>query len=349
MALTQAQKALIAKVKAVGSRDMAVPLDDEICCYLVAAVASDLGLDDFFPELSCPPAGFFSTTPLSSLRIAGPFLDLFERLVHLRSDADSYFFCLATLHRARLKYERILQGQPVPTIDQVGPRGLLQFGSLSPGALNAFLIWRKWIYDIDNRAAQETGYVFELIVASAIGGVPASARRSPVKRRGSAEGRQVDCVLEVERRAYEIKLRVTIAASGQGRWQEELDFPDDCRSSGYTPVLVVLDPTANPRLEELERAFLAAGGETYVGSDAWAHLEDTAGEAMAIFLRKYVHYPIQELLAGALDVLPSITFSMDQRSLTVSVSGEALNVQRSGSVPAGDDANQIPEDVDPDP
>ena len=29
-------------------------------------------------------------------------------------------------------------------------------------------------------------------------------------------------------KAYEFKLRVTIAASGQGRWKEELDFPSDC-------------------------------------------------------------------------------------------------------------------------
>ena len=29
-------------------------------------------------------------------------------------------------------------------------------------------------------------------------------------------------------RAYEIKIRMTIAASGQGRWGEELEFPEDC-------------------------------------------------------------------------------------------------------------------------
>ena len=37
---------------------------------------------------------------------------------------------------------------------------------------------------------------------------------------------------------------MTIAASGQGRWKEELDFPADCKASGYVPVLVVLDREA---------------------------------------------------------------------------------------------------------
>ena len=121
----------------------------------------------------------------------------------------SNFACLAALHKARLKYERILETQPVPTIDQVGPRGLLQFGGMDVRALAGFLLWRKWVFDIDNRAGQETGYLFEPIIAAAVGGVPVSARKSPVRRRNApSKGRQVDCLRE--KRAYEIKLRVTI-------------------------------------------------------------------------------------------------------------------------------------------
>lgn len=179
MALTQMQKALIAKVKAVGNSEMAVPLDDEVCCYLVSVVADDLALRTHFPEFRSPPSPFFGTTPLSALRVANAnFVALFERLVHLQGDADSYFVCLATLHRARLKYERILQAQPIPWIDQVGPRGLLQFGSLTPPALAGLLFWRKWIFDIDNRAGQETGYLFEPIIANAIGGIAAGSKRT---------------------------------------------------------------------------------------------------------------------------------------------------------------------------
>ncbi|KKZ11424.1 MAG: hypothetical protein TQ37_07195 [Candidatus Synechococcus spongiarum 15L] len=157
-----------------------------------------------------------------------PFLGMFERLVCLDPNADVYFESLAALHKARLKYERILETQAVPSLDQVGPRGLLQYGGMNPRMLAGFLLWRKWIFDIDNRAGQETGYLFEPIIAAAIGGVPASARKSPVKRRkDSNKGRQVDCLCD--NRAYEIKIRMTIAASGQGRWGEELDFPEDCR------------------------------------------------------------------------------------------------------------------------
>ena len=44
------------------------------------------------------------------------------------------------------------------------PRGLLQYGGMSPKTLAGFLLWRKWIFDIDNRAGQETGYLFEPII-----------------------------------------------------------------------------------------------------------------------------------------------------------------------------------------
>ncbi len=92
--------------------------------------------------------------------------------------------------------------------------------------------------------------------------------------------------------AYEFKIRVTIAASGQGRWGEELAFPIDCASSGYTPILVVLDPTPNHRLTELSEQFVRSGGTVYIGDDAWAHLEGRAGPTMAVFLEAYVRRPI---------------------------------------------------------
>jgi hypothetical protein len=136
--LSQIQKAPLAKVRAVGNSGLAVPVGDEICTYLLGIVVQDLGLRASFPVFAEALPAFFGTTPLSSLRVEGlNFIALFEQLVDLRQDADSYFLCLATLHKARLKYERILQAQPIPTIDQVGPRGLLQFGSLNPGALAA--------------------------------------------------------------------------------------------------------------------------------------------------------------------------------------------------------------------
>jgi len=347
LTLSKTQEAFVTKVRAVGNSEMSVALDDEICSYLVAVVATDLGLLNSYPEFPRSVPAFFGNRPLDELRLRNAdFRTLFEKLISLKPDADAYFYCLATLHKARLKYERILQAQPTPTVDQVGPRALLQFGSLSPRALAALLLWRKWIYDIDNRAAQETGYVFEPIIAHAIGGVPVSAQKSPVRRSGNGAGRQVDCIRETDKRAYEIKLRVTIAASGQGRWQEELDFPADARSSGYTPVLVVLDPTPNPKLTELRQKFQAQKGETFVGTEAWKHLEDKAGATMAVFLENYVRVPMQSLLREAPDQLPELVLQMTDKQLTIRVGDEELKISRAPREELAGPADPLPPDVD---
>ena len=103
----------------------------------------------------------------------------------------------------------------------------------------------------------------------------------------------MDCV--VDRDAYEFKIRVTIAASGQGRWGEEIAFPEDCAASGFRPILVVLDPTPNQRLTDLANAFRAANGLVYIGDDAWAHLEGRAGPTMAVFLENYVRKPVADI------------------------------------------------------
>jgi hypothetical protein len=218
MGLTQSQQTILAKAQAIGAGQQGVALSADACAYIVAVIVQDLRLTSSFPELPPDPPPFFGNRPPGDLALPGlDHVALFERLTASVADGDTYFHCLATLHKARLKYQRILETQPLPTIEQVGPRGLLQYGMVTSKALAALLLWRKWIYDIDNRAAQETGYVFEPIVAAAIGGVPVSAAKSPVRRRGDErKGRQVDCV-HSDNRAYEIKIRVTIAASGQGR------------------------------------------------------------------------------------------------------------------------------------
>ena len=150
----------------------------------------------------------------------------------------------------------------------------------------SWMIWRKWIFDIDNRSAQETGYLFEPILASCLGGESVGARNSPVKRLDASgnptgTGRQIDCYVGEHDLAYEFKLRVTIAASGQGRFAEELSFPKQCAAAGLKPVLFVLDPTPSSRLAELQSAFLQAGGRTFIGEQAWQHMADESGEIMS--------------------------------------------------------------------
>jgi hypothetical protein len=349
MALSKTQEAFITKLRAVGNSELGVALDDPICCYLIGVIAADLGITQQFPEIPRGLPPFFGNKPLNELRLPGyAFIALFERLVSLEKDADAYFYCLATLHKARLKYERILQAQPIPTVEQVGPRGLLQYGSLSPAALIGLLLWRKWVYDIDNRAAQETGYVFEPIIAHAIGGVPTSAKTSPVKRKGKGGGRQVDCIRESDKRAYEIKLRVTIAASGQGRWGEELEFPADARASGYTPVLVVLDSTPNPKLKELSEAFRIQKGETHVGVDAWKHLEEKAGTTMGKFLDTYVLDPLKSLLDEAPDApekLHDLLLKTEEDRLIIQIGDEKLEIQRDEKEELSSGTDELPPDA----
>ena len=310
MSLTKAQQAMLARARALGGGRQGVALSDNECIHLVATIVNDLQRNADFPDLPACMPPFFSDAPVDVLRFKHlNFPAIFEQLLDVVADADTYFLCLLRLYKARVKYERILCTQPIPTIDQLGPRGLVEFGKLDARHLTAYLKWRKWIFDIDNRAAQETGYIFEPIIASSIGGVSVSASKSPIRRhRDTARGRQVDCIKA--HRAYEFKLRMTIAASGQGRWQEELEFPHDCRESGFTPILIVLDSTPNPRLVELCKAFSSEGGEAYVGEEAWSYLQGNSGATMAVFLERYILYPLREFLRNEEQHLPTLCIRM---------------------------------------
>ena len=222
-------------------------------------------------------------------------------------DFAIYLRCLAELHKRRRKYAMILSAQPMPAMVQVSPRALVEYGRLDAEALASWLTWRKFFYDLDNRSAQETGYLFEPVLAAAIGGEPKGARAKVVKRtEDRSKGRQVDCWKirpDGKPLAYEFKLRVTIAASGQGRFGEELQFAEDCANSGAIPVLVVLDPTPNPRLRDLQAEFEAKGGHAYIGDAAWTHLEEEAGGIMATFIERYVREPISAISAYEVEVV----------------------------------------------
>ncbi|NMZ00583.1 restriction endonuclease [Pseudomonas proteolytica] len=281
---------------------------------IIALVSVDIGKSDdlasSFPMIwpsICPPDDYYSISsdwfkttepPVQS----DDLIALLEKAESLDEDFMTYLRCLMELHKRRRKYGMILERQPLPTMVQVSPRALMEYGPDFPTeALASWLTWRKFFYDLDNRSAQETGYLFEPILASAIGGEPMSAKEKVVHRSNDpSKGRQVDCWrvgADGQPLAYELKLRVTIAASGQGRFAEELSFAEDCRASGVKPVLVVLDPTENNKLTDLQAAYRRVGGECYVGDDAWRHLEDEAGSTMAAFIEKYVRQPVAEISA----------------------------------------------------
>ncbi|MUG91219.1 ApaLI family restriction endonuclease [Scytonema sp. UIC 10036] len=305
--LTLEQSQLLSRARTMGTAT-AIPifLEDSELARLAAVILHDVGQENLIPSaIEIPPSASYYNRPLEwfTQEVQGiDFVTLYLTCLQNVKDFETYFKCLCEIHKRRRKYEKILSAQPLPTMAQISPRVLLEFGIIASPALASWMTWRKWFYDIDNRAAQETGYLFEPILASVLGGVSYGSQNSPVRRRNNAKkGRQVDCI--VDKLAYEFKLRVTIAASGQGRFSEELDFAEDCKQSGFHPVLLVLDPTPSTRLEDLSREYSRVGGEAYIGDRAWEHLEEQAGETMARFVEHYVRRPIAEIDACATELL----------------------------------------------
>jgi hypothetical protein len=211
-----------------------------------------------------------------------------------------YLKNLCELYRHRCKFLNILKHHPFPLIEQISPRCLIEYGNCESNLLFSWMCWRKWIYDIDNRSAQETGYLFEPILASCLGGVTVSHRNSPVKRLNDAgvvttDGRQIDCYIEDKSEVYELKLRVTTAASGQGRLNEEMSFPVEVEHAGLIPILIVFDSTPSIVLDKLKKQYVDHGGHFAVGTDAWDKLISCAGKEMGIFMDKYIRPPIEKI------------------------------------------------------
>jgi hypothetical protein len=220
-----------------------------------------------------------------------------------------YLKNLAELYRKRYKFYDILKKQPFPVAEQIRLRCLLEYGNCADNLLFSWMSWRKWIYDIDNRSAQETGYLFESILISCLGGESVSSSNSPVKRiseNGIAtqEGRQIDCYIEDKKEVYELKLRVTIAASGQGRFSEEMSFPYEAKMAGIKPILVVFDSTPSLLLDKLKAKYEEAGGYCVVGKNAWDLLINRAGHEMGKYILKYIK-PLIDKMESKESVLPT--------------------------------------------
>ena len=323
---------LYSKCKMHGSGDAQVVISDGDLFSLISIAISDLSWS--FEELGVDsvnlpndsyyqiPISWFDSQENSNVT---PDLVINALSACFGKDNDFGLFIenLSALHRRRVKYRRILSTQPMPNMDQIGPRVLLEYGGCDTTLLANWMVWRKWIYDIDNRSAQETGYLFEPLLASCLGGEPVGSRNSPVKRLDSngqptSKGRQIDCLVPTNNRTYELKLRVTIAASGQGRFGEELSFPVESQAAGFIPVLLVLDPTPSPRLTELSNKFLESGGEFYQGEDAWEHMEHEAGEVVSIFIENYIKPAIQDIEEIEMPVLQSINLSWTDEAVEIS-------------------------------
>lgn len=234
-----------------------------------------------------------------------------------------YMKNLSELWRRRFKFYNILKTQSFPTTEQIGPRCLLEYGNCDDKLLFSWMTWRKLIYDVDNRSAQETGYLFEPILASCLGGEPMSHRNSPVNRidaqgNRTNEGRQVDCYIEEAKEVYELKLRVTIAASGQGRFGEEMSFPYEARKAGLTPILIVFDPTPSALLEKLKLKYLEEGGRCAIGEEAWKMLITRAGKEMGKYIEKYIKPPISKMEEMNIVKPQNIHLSTSKESIIIS-------------------------------
>lgn len=344
MAVSSDIRRLFSACRILGNGDDRVSLsENEIFCLLHQACA-DLQVANSvsrLPGLAAPPpdTDFYRVPlawfqqPQSNCPSAENLLENLAACVSHNDDFRLYFDNLATLQKRRVKYQRILTTQPRPVMNQVGPRSLLEFGGLQDGLLASWIIWRKWIYDIDNRAAQETGYLFEPVLASCLGGEAVSARNSPVKRRNEEgqptnDGRQIDCYDGVNQLAYEFKLRVTIAASGQGRFGEEMSFPVEARAAGLTPVLSVLDPTPSARLTDLINAFQQQRGRHYIGDAAWTHMEEKAGNTMSVFLERYIKPPLT-IMSRNEEALPeSLQLSWAADAIIISGRTSSFHIRR---------------------
>lgn len=332
MSINSTVKNLFSKSRLLETGYPAVTLNESELFSIFLVICSDLGWEISRLGISTPkknlpsknyyeiPIEWFSSHKKCPDTIA--LLEVLSKGIDIDSDFGMYFLNLCSLHKRRLKFQKILTHQPKPTMDQVGPRGLLEYGICDNTLLNSWLIWRKWIFDIDNRAGQETGYMFEPILASCLGGEAVGASNSPVKRideqgNAKATGRQIDCYIGAENLAYEFKIRVTIAASGQGRFGEELSYARECHAAGITPVLIVLDPTSSTRLTELTEEFEKYDGLVYIGEHAWRHLEEKAGKIMSHFIDNYIKPPLKTINDFDTSKLSSIKLTWDSDKIII--------------------------------
>jgi hypothetical protein len=332
MPITATVRNIFTKSRLLNTGSPVVVLNESELYGIFVILCSDLGwelssINLLSPSNRLPNTNYYEIplawfTSHATPPVITELLDALALAIEINEDFGMYYLNVCSLHKRRLKFQKILSFQPKPTMDQVGPRGLLEYGICNNELLYNWLLWRKWIFDIDNRSGQETGYLFEPILANSLGGEPLGSRNSPVKRvdingASSATGRQIDCYIGSENLAYEFKLRVTIAASGQGRFAEELSFARECHAAGITPILIVLDPTHSERLSQLSSAFIENGGRVYIGDAAWAHLEEKAGAIMAKFIDNYIKPPLASINRFDSTNLSSMGFSWQDDKIVI--------------------------------
>ena len=92
------------------------------------------------------PISWFSEQKIDDIDSSSVIAAL-KKCFEKNNDFALFIENLSALHRRRVKYSRILSTQPLPTMDQVGPRVLLEYGECSTNLLANWMLWRKWFYD----------------------------------------------------------------------------------------------------------------------------------------------------------------------------------------------------------
>lgn len=322
LSLEQSRRISRARMLGQGS-GRAVYLEDHSLARIIAIIERDVARRPVLkkmPALARTQESFFGMdiaefdVRFDVEDLNGLYIEASEKI----SEFETMFDCLCELHKRRAKVQLIKSTQPIPDISQIAPRSLLEYGDIPDRALASLMVWRKFHFDLDNRIAQETGYLFEPIVARALGGEPFDARTSPVRRCDDpTRGRQVDCI--EDRHAYEIKIRLSDAASGRGRLNEEMSFPADCADSGYIPILLGFQSDDSQKVRDLVANYEHHGGHAYIGQEAWDYLRDAAGETMMNFIEEYLLQIIDSVIQSHdPDQLMDITYRMrDGRIETV--------------------------------
>ena len=289
--LTQEQKRRISGVRNVGNggwRDLY--MTDTVLTKIIALIEADHAEA---PTLASLPDGARAEVPLFDIPVqwfweeidVPDFVEVYLEAEVAIHDFGVLFESMSEIVKRRARVAVIIASQAFTAPDRIAHRAVLERGVMSDRALPSQMMWRKLLYDIDNRVSAEAGYLNEAIFANALGGCAYAPGVSPVLRDGDGAGRQIDCI--VDDVAYEIKSRVTDAASGRARMNDELALPRDCRLSGYRPWLLVFDDTPGDHRDRITDAYVAEGGEALFGDAAWAHILANAGSNMTRLLERY--------------------------------------------------------------
>ena len=140
--LSAEESKLLTKVTTMGlGTALPVTMSNSELAKLIGIIYSDTGslhrLDGDFGDLApsiTPPMANYYNIPYSWFQES---LELdpeqHVRLIRLGikhiEDFTTYLHCLSELHKRRRKYSMILVAQPMPTMVQVSPRALMEFGT----------------------------------------------------------------------------------------------------------------------------------------------------------------------------------------------------------------------------